>query len=235
VKLLLLSLFIPFAVHSSTPLSLGQEPFVPAYAADQPDLTFESLYREINQFQQMLAWYAVLGNIDSKKIERDLLKQYYDQAKPLRDSGAISETEFERREYDYKVSNEMLQEMENRAQMLRLSVETSKFSVMMYGDPSKDLRKDMAQNMKESLEFQNKAQAHALEVARLTEEHRKQVMEDGAELVRQNHITKVEYAKRILAYESAKSQTKTVKSQIHVIDKAIVGINRSLERLFGGN
>jgi DNA-binding FrmR family transcriptional regulator len=72
-------------------------------------------------------------------------------------------------------------------------------------------------------------------VATLEQAFRKDLMDAGTELVKNHIITKVEYAIRVNAYHQAVNRVKTVQGQLTVVDDALFGIDRSLDRLFGRN
>lgn len=208
-------------------------PFDPAYAADQKEITFDSLGGEISQFQQMSNWHNMLGNIKNKKLERDQLKKAYERGKTLVSTGAITREEFERREFVYQMSEGSVREMEARAQMARISVESTKMTMIMQGDSSKDLRRDMAQNMKKSLEAQFDALKAGSENAALNEAYQSKLAAIAEDLYRKKVITETEYDRRKQDHESAKNQVDVLAHQKDVIGKALAGIERSLQRLFG--
>ncbi len=233
MKLTMLILLSTFVLNSSA-TQYVELPFEPAYAADQKIISFDSLGGEIGQFQQMSQWHSMLGAIKGKKLERDALKKSYERGKLLLDTDGISRDELERREYRYKLSEGHIEEMENRAQMVRLSVETTKNGMIMQGDDTgKDLRREIAQNMKESLEFQVKALQSNLGNANLTEAFQRKQADIAKDLYAKKAISLVEYENRIMEYDNSKIQLEVLAHQIETIGKAVEGLNKSLERLFG--
>ncbi len=208
-------------------------PFDPAYAADQKEITFDSLGGEIGQFQQMNTWHNMLGNIKNKKVETEQLRKAYERGKTLVGTGAITREEFERREFAYKISAGTVKEMESRAQMLRISVESTKLGIIMKGDSTKDLRMDTAQKMKESLEAQLEALKYSSENAALVEAYTAKQEANARELFNKKVIGEVELDRRAAEHENAATEVETLSHQVDVIKKAVAGLDRSLQRLFG--
>ncbi len=230
-------IFLTFFVLNSSASEYAQLPFDPAYASEQKDITFDSLGGEIGQFQQMSAWHSLLGAIKTKRIEREALKRAYERGKKLLGTDGITREELDRREYRYLLSNGTIEEMELRAQMARVSVETTKFGMIMQGDQSgaTDLRREIAQNMKQSLEFQIQAMKSGLKNAGLTEQYLGKQAAIAEDLYKKKTITLVEYENRVGEHNISMVQQEVLTHQIEVIDKAIEGLNKSLERLFGGH
>jgi len=207
-------------------------PYEPVYASDQPEITFDSLGGEIGQFQQMADLHSMLGNIQTKKLEVENNRKALERGKKLAGSEAISKDELDRREYHYKLSLGQLGEMENRSHMKRISLESTKIGIMMNGDPQLDKRKELAEKMKESLEFQVKALNYGLNNAILTEAHEAKRAADALTLLNKKAISEVEYEQRLQEHEKSKIQRTVYDQQILVINKAIEGLEKSLRLLF---
>lgn len=221
-----------FALTSSAIQAQGELPFESAYASEQKEITFDSLGGEIRQFELMSQWHKLLGDIKIKRLRRDYLKKHYERGRQLFATDAISRDELERREYEYKLSDGELGEQESRAQMVRISVESTKYGIMMQGDPQVDYRKQIAEKMKESLGHQLKGLKFALSNAVLTEAYLAKRASDAKDLYNRKVITEVELEIIVREHARAVIDVGVHTNQIGVIGKAVEGLDRSLERLF---
>lgn len=207
--------------------------FEPVYAYQQKNITFDSLSQEINQFQNLASWYSILGEIESKRLERNISRQAFERGQKLFDRGSISRSEFLQRKFRYEKCQALLAEMESRAEMTRVSAEIARFGMQQNGDEQLDFRRQIAGKMRESLQHQVQAMEKGLASVRLSEALLKEEMEQARILHEKGSLPAAELEKRETSYFDVRIQVESLGNQIQVINQAIEGFNKSLERLFG--
>ncbi len=207
--------------------------FEPIYAYQQKNITFDSLWQEINQFQNLSYWHSVLGNIESKRLERDVLRKAYERGKKLYEKGGITRREYVHRKFRLDKNEAVLAELESRAEMTRVSAEIARYGMQQTGDEQLDLRREIAGRMRESLQHEVRAMERALVSARLSETHLKEELDQARILHQKGTIPLGELERREMDHADVLIQVETLGSQIQVLNQAIGGFNKSLERLFG--
>lgn len=210
-------------------------PFEPVYAYQQKKITFDSLSHEISQFQNLSRWHYVLGEVQSRRLERDGLKRAFERGEILHAQGRISRSEFLKRRHRFQKSEFALAESESEAELARIWAEIARFGLQESGDEQADFRRETALKMRESLRLQARSLSNGLASARLTEGLLKEEVEAGRVLHQKGNLTLAELEERELAYREIQIRVETLQSQSEVIGQAVRGIDLSLERLFGEN
>jgi hypothetical protein len=126
-------------------------PFPPAYAADQKEITFNSLWQEINQFQQLGGHQNYKFQLLGRRHELEILKASFERAEILYSKRQISLSEYSRRKVAYQTAQLRAEEMESKVAMMRDYAEIAKLGIVDQGDPDVDLRGDIARKMKDTL------------------------------------------------------------------------------------
>ncbi|MGE4133128.1 MAG: hypothetical protein AB7F86_15910 [Bdellovibrionales bacterium] len=207
-------------------------PFDPAYAHLQKNITFESLGQEVSQFMQLVNWHGAVGNVDSRKRDLEFHRRSYERALKLKNEGRLTEEEFADREYKFHLSETKLAEAESQTQMVRLSAETARLGLIQNGDENLDMRREIAQKMKESLEFRKQSLEQHRQGAILTETNLRGRYERAKELFEKGIVPVQEFERHELNFQNAQTDLQVVDGQIQVINAAILGFNKSLDRLF---
>jgi hypothetical protein len=163
-----LSLILQCSLGRAEDMSL---PFPPAYAADQKEITFNSLWQEINQFQQLGGHQNYKFQLLGRRHELEILKASFERAEILYSKRQISLSEYSRRKVAYQTAQLRAEEMESKVAMMRDYAEIAKLGIVDQGDPDVDLRGDIARKMKDTLLHQRTATAKALSAAQLEKQY----------------------------------------------------------------
>lgn len=228
-----IAVLILFAVNVSADSQRRDIQYEPIYAYQQKNINFDSLWQEINQFQSLSNWHWINGQLEAKRLERNKARGAYERGKKLYESGTLSLSEFNRRKLGYDKCELALAELEVRAEMSRISAEIAQIGMRQEGDEQLDLRRETAAKMRESLQHQVRTLELNLASARLTEAVVKEELERGRQLHKKGNLTDAELERREIDHADIKIQIQTLSSQIAVINQAVWGFNKSLERLFG--
>jgi hypothetical protein len=206
--------------------------FEPVYAADQFKIGFESLLYERVQFDQFSSYTDTVGRTRKKTLERDQLLNAFRRATENARKGATSEAELRRAEYNYRMAEFQLLEIQNQVQESRHSAELYKTYVLQNGSDGGDRRLEIASSMKSQLTSRRAAMNANLNGLILQKSYFEKRFIDGQYLHDQKIISDVEVESRKFDLENAKISIETTQKRIEIMDLSINGLNRSIDRLY---
>jgi hypothetical protein len=206
--------------------------FEPVYAADQPRIGFESLLYERAQFDQFSSYTDVLGRAQRKTLERDQLRNRFRRATESAKKGAISEAELKRTEYLYRISEFQLLETQDQLDETRHSADLYRSYVLQNGNDGSDRRLEIATTMKLQLKSRKAAMVSNLNGLILQKDYFEKRFADGEYLHRQKAISDVELEARKFELDSTKISIETTRRRIEIMELAILGLDRSIDRLY---
>ncbi len=236
LKYFILGLGLAFApLHADQIIRHPELPFEPAFAADQQNVTFDSLYQEVFQFQSMSNWYGVAGQISAKQLEGIPLAREYKHAQVLFKKHTISASKFERVKYNYEMNLNQVKSLKAQLAIAEAYAQMSRLSLIQNGNDNMDLRKSIAEAIKKSEEGRLENLKASVEGAILTRDYYRNLVERYKKLHKSLDLPTEEFDRmRARALEAAVS-VGTIQSQISVSESALEGLNRTLERLFKEN
>lgn len=227
---MIVSLFLTISFGYAEEASL---PFPPEYAADQKEITFNSLWQEINQFQQLGSQQNYKYMLIGRKKEVEFLKNSFDRAQKLYDKKEMSLSEYSKRKVNYEAALLRAEELENDVAMMQDYAEIAKLGIIEQGDPDVDLRADIAKKMKDTLTHQRSAYQKGLAAAELEKRYHSGRLAAAKELYDNGNLSLDNYERVELDLQRATTDVNSKSAQIRVLDSAIHGLDRSLDRLFG--
>ncbi len=207
-------------------------PFTPVFAADQKDISFNSLYQELGQFSMLEAWHSILGALEIKTIESKNLQIELNRQAELNRQGAGKGADYELAEYQYKASLLKINELKIQSEGARLQAEVTRLGILQEGDQSRDLRKDVAQLMKKQLDNKLLAQQAQVESQSLTALYLYERLKTARILNAKKIVRDEEMKTRQLNYLASRFQILTLNRQIQVTKMSIAAMERTLKRLF---
>jgi len=212
-----------------TNVSAG-EPFEPVLAADQPRITTESLYYELEQYRQIANWHEARDQAALQRQETELLKKEFERASVLVKSRQMSLESYVIAKFKFEHSEQesaRLDAMADRAQALGM---LARLQVLSEGGSS-DLRREVAQAMIQSEEALVKALSASLvstqEELRITALK----LESGRNLLKTASIPQAEFEKREHAVNNVKGRASALERQISVAQRAVTALKLTLERI----
>ncbi len=226
-KLSLVAALIVFA-HAESIQEI--DPIEPAFAADQPTVSFDSMFREMSQFSNFANWNALKAELEITRIRCSARERAIERAKRL--NGTVSVETRERLEYDSKMCEAEAELLEKRVENAKASAGYDKFMLIQAGNPGADYRKELAGQLKRQIEFEDDQLRIQSRTAELTRLHQKSRLDRTRGLCEKRIIPQVECEQIADEYEAAVKRQRAIEAQRDINARSLSGVNRSIERLF---
>ncbi len=227
--ILLMFFFLSYSAYALGPEP--HQPFEPAYAADQEQLTIDSMEEETNQFRRFGEWNAQLEQLKAKKQSRDDLRTEYERVKQLFERGNVSPDIFREKEFTYLQAENSLAQQESQTERAREIAAIARLRLLQKGNPARDYRQEIAQLLQTATQTEKRALETSLMGARATLAYFQNRIASGRVLLEKDLISKVEMEKRESRKVWALSQIQLIQNQIKAADDALDGLRRSQEKL----
>ena len=225
--------FLLTAVLCCTNVFATENPqsFEPTYSYEQPNLSVDLLRNEMEQFEQWNEWEAAKARVEEAKLQLGYDRRAFDRAKSLFEKEVITEDEYVIRGYNLTAAEFSLAEAESLARMARVSAEIARFDVLDEGNAELDVRRELTGKLREYLVNQRKAlemdHRRTAEKYRLLEAKVKRLRD----LVERGIVHVNDLETKELNLSKSGVHIRSLRTQTHVLEKAIQSFDRSLERL----
>lgn len=206
--------------------------FEPAYAVDQPVISFETLTREFSEFQKLTLYYGLQAQLSTRTNDREYLKRAYERNLELAKTGRVSDAKLDESYFLYQQAVGDVIRLQGSVRKMRASAEVDKLVLLDAGNPSGDRRKEIGAKLKEMVEVEMKAlqEGHAASV--VARDYFKKRVERGESLCKSGTLPPVECELRQLNYDNARLQLESVEFQAKALEQSAEAMQRTLKRLF---
>jgi hypothetical protein len=228
---LLLSTLI-FHAHAETQQQI--DPIEPAFAADQPSVGFDSMFREMSQFSNFSAWNSLRAELLNKRLECDLKSSSLERAKKLK-KGLISEQEIEAKTYELEVCKLSIELTEKSVENAKASAAYDKFMIVQAGNPGQDFRPQLAEQLKRQIGFEGEQLKINEKIAELARVFQKSRLDRALPLCEKKIRPPTECAALQFEYESALNRQRALAAQSEINSRSLVGLKNSIRRLNDGS
>ena len=228
----MLVLLTTFALFANA--QIETRPFEPTYAADQPTVAFDSMFREMLQFQNFSAWASLKSEVATQKSKCALLVKKLELIKNSSE-GLYPEHEIETAEYRSKICAAEFEQLEKRVENRKSAAAYDKFLIIQMGNPGSDFRKEIAQQLKGQIEFEGELLQISRKIAELNRTYRKSRLDRTLPLCTKGLRPKNECEDLRLELSAAEGRLQAVAAEIENNRLSLEGMKRSLARLFAGS
>lgn len=211
--------------------SFAAEEFVPAKAADQRELTSDSILFEGLQYQFMGKWKTSSELLKTAEMKRDQMKNEFEVAKKLAQDGKISDNQLKVAALNYQESESAVHRTKGDEQRHRANAMVSKLRLLEKGNPGLDQRRPIAMAIHDQLTAERENYESALKSAQMSMEYFKARAENGKILYDKKVISRIEYERRNLDFENAKVEVLSAKNDLETSSESLKGIEESLIKL----
>lgn len=215
----------------STTSAYAAAPLVPVYAADQAQVTNDSMRYETQQFRAMAKWKSAVAMLETAELQRDQSKRTFERESNLFKSGASSESKLLAAERDYLNSEEMVIRLNGAVTLARATAEVNQQLVLEVGNPGVDNRRQISESMLVALRTEKRNQQAALTNAMSSKAYHERRRENGKILFDKGLMSSVEYEQRQLAAKAASDGVDSVKFELDGIENSIAGMEKTQARI----
>lgn len=209
-------------------------PFEPVYAADQPTVAFDSMFREMSQFMNFSMWAILKSELAIKQSECQSLLKTLERMKN-KSNGTVTEDELETAEYRSKICSAESERIEKRVENKKSAAAYDKLLIIQMGNPGSDFRKEIGQQLKGQIEFEGEQLKISQRIALLTRTYRKSRLDRALPLCAKGFKPEVQCDDLRLELSAADSRLQANASEIENNRLSLEGMKRSLARLFEGS
>lgn len=205
--------------------------FEPALAAQQAQITADSLHWEAKQFQELAKWRSLQGKVKTSKGKTALLKRDLDRAQILVRSNQVTIEAYVTAKFLYEKNLSETARFEAEAAEALAKARVAKLQVLQSANAGADLRRELTQARLEAEENRVKSLQAAL--ASTEEEHKLRELREknGKTLVQRSALSEAGQDLRAFDTEDAASRAESLRAQIQVSEQMIQALHLALERL----
>ncbi len=210
------------------------DPIEPAFAADQPQVGFDSMYREMSQFSNFANWNALKAELGTKRLECEEKEKTLERAKRL-GKKVISEQEMDKKIYDVEICNLNSELIAKSIDNSKASAAYDKFMIVQTGNPGTDFRSELAEALKRQIQFEVDQLKINERIAEVTRVYRKARLDRALALCEKKVIKMTECDSVRIDYESALNRQRALIAQSKINARSLEGLKRSIDRLNAGS
>ena len=205
--------------------------FIPAHAADQIQITTDSMLYEELQFKAIAKWHTSKDQLRTAELKRDQFKREFEIMKKLATGGQASDSQLQNAALNFQNSESNVYRYKGEVQKAKSGAMINKMRLLEKGNPGRDHRKEVVQAIHDSLLIERENMRSALDSALMTLDYHETRVKNGKLLLDRKVISRLEYDRRVLDLESAKDQTQAARNDILGVDAALKGSEESQKKL----
>lgn len=208
-----------------------EEPFVPAYAADQELITTQTIGYEGQQFAAIGEWHIIRDQTQTKELEKRQATESFERAQNLFEKGLINEGQFRQAEFKLKQAEAALRVSQAEMEVSKSTGLRYKSMILDRGNSEVDMRLQVAEALKTVHKNTQVIYESQLVGAEGAIRFWTFWVEAGRKLFEKRIITKPELDQRILRHQMALERLSGIQLKLRTVSAALVGVEKTIEAL----